>query len=244
MLYFLTCIYFLIALCPVTAHSKLAVELSSNKVDIDSDFHGIDLLIFGSKKPEDDLIIIVRGCKKNFTIATRKKIYGIWVVEKEKKIIENGEVFYYLAATKPLKEFDQTTLRKLGLGIKNIKVGIKNAHNNAEFQYFKKIFYQLCIQKKLYAENKNDIKMLDEILFKENISFPHNINLGNYIAEAFLFKNNELKAAKILPIQIEDRGFGALVSRIAKKHKTLYGICTILAGMFIGWLSGAVFKRI
>lgn len=219
--------------------NNLAVDLSSDKINIDSDFNGIDLLIFGSKQENQDLIILVKGKKRSFELLQKQKIYGIWL-NKKIETISDAESFYYLATTKPLDEYDDTLLRQLEIGIENIRINTKNA---IIYKTLNKIFYDLCIKKKIYILKDRGIEIIDDILFKENLSFPHNITLGRYTAQVFLFKNNKLEAMRILPIQIEDQGMGMLISKMAQRHYVLYALFVITIGMIIGWVSAVVFKK-
>ncbi|CAK8162994.1 putative TIGR02186 family protein [Candidatus Xenohaliotis californiensis] len=234
-----------IIITPWIVAGDLAVDISNDFVNIGSDFNGIDLLIFGTKKPDEDIIILVKGVKKNINILKKEHTAGIWIV-KEKRNIKDIESFYYIASTKPLSEFNQITLKNLGIGIENITVNIKHLSKKNQTltsdKDFINAFLTLRVKSGLYIDRKQSVEILDNKLFKENLSFPHNIPLGTYSSQIFLFKNNILREIKILPIHIEDKGIGALIFKFSREWSIFYGILAVTMGVLIGWIGSTLFK--
>ena len=53
---------------------KTYFDLSQNQINIDTNFKGKELILFGLAEPNHDIIVIVVGPKKNLTIRNKNRI--------------------------------------------------------------------------------------------------------------------------------------------------------------------------
>ena len=81
--------------------NKMTAEVSSEMVQINTGFDGMNLLLFGTTNGADDIIIVIKGPRETNIIRKKTRVAGIWL-NTEKVTIENVPTFYAIASTRPL----------------------------------------------------------------------------------------------------------------------------------------------
>ena len=72
----------------------LLADLSVTKIDIDHNFSGLDILLFGTRKEDGEIIVVVKGPKKNYIIRKKEQIFGMWL-NKDAVKIDDTYSFYH-----------------------------------------------------------------------------------------------------------------------------------------------------
>ena len=104
----------------LTASNKMSAEVSTDLVQINTGFDGMDLLLFGTTNGANDIIIVIKGPLETNIIRKKTRVAGIWV-NTEKVIMENIPTFYALASTRPLNQITtQYILKKYEIGANNL----------------------------------------------------------------------------------------------------------------------------
>ena len=77
---------FLFAFISNASQAKpLVADLSQYRIEIDSGFTGTRLLLFGSRNEIGDIVVVVRGPEKNFSVRKKERILGMWINRQENK---------------------------------------------------------------------------------------------------------------------------------------------------------------
>ena len=71
---FIISIIFLIIISNSTKAQKAYFDLSQNEINIDTDFKGQELILFGLTDPDYNIIIIIRGPKENLTVKNKNRV--------------------------------------------------------------------------------------------------------------------------------------------------------------------------
>lgn len=219
---------------------KFIADLSSNKIEIDSNFNGSKLLIFGTLSSENDLMVIVSSEKNDFILKKKIKKLGLWL-GSEKKELKNMPTFYHLFSTKRI-----TNLSKI-LNLSLLEIGIDNFRNSDDSSKNKEFFQQLIkIQqmRKLYMESYEAFEIKDSILFKANLKFPATVPLGNYIVQIILYNDYQLLSVQNIPITVDDKGFNQWLIYVATERKLLYLSLFILVTILAALINNFILKRI
>ncbi len=103
--------------------------ISANKININTDFDGAQILLFGAKAFTGDVIVSVRGPKKNYFLTKKSQFLGIWY-NGVKVNIQDIYSYYSLYSTYNKSQINQQLLSNLELGKDNI-----------DFNFLKKIMY-------------------------------------------------------------------------------------------------------
>lgn len=227
--------------------NKMTAEISTDLVQINTGFDGVNLLLFGTTNGTNNIIIVIKGPLETNIIRKKTRVASIWV-NTEKVIIENVPTFYAIASTRPLNQITtQSILKKYGIGANNFLTNIlkqANAKTMDISDEYKNALVRLKNKLGLYIDNPIKIKLIEEQLFRANIKFPANVSTGNYTAQIYSFKNGLLLDVINKPILVEKIGIGADVFRLAHSHSALYGIIAILIAVASGWIAAAIFRKV
>ena len=87
-------------------------------------------------------------------------------------------------------------------------------------------------------------KIIDDRLFKTEISFPSDITEGKYIVDTLLLKNNNVIGSKRSFINVSKSGLGERVYLFATKSGLSYGIIAVIVAMLFGFLVNEAIRKI
>lgn len=229
------------------ADNKMTAEVSTDLVQINTGFDGMNLLLFGTTNGATDIIIVIKGPLETNIIRKKTRVASIWI-NTEKVIIENVPTFYAIASTRPLNQITaQSILKEYGIGANNFPINLLKQPNAKTIDIsdeYKNALIRLKNKLGLYIDNPIKIKLIEGQLFKANIKFPANVSTGEYTAEIYSFKNGLLLDVINKPILVEKIGIGADVFRLAHSHSALYGIIAILIAVASGWIAAAIFRKV
>ena len=231
----------------LTASNKMSAEVSTDLVQINTGFDGMDLLLFGTTNGANDIIIVIKGPLETNIIRKKTRVAGIWV-NTEKVVMEYVPTFYAIASTRPLNQITtHNILKKYEIGANNLPTNIlkkTNANTMDNSDEYRNALVRIKNALGLYINNPIKIKLIENQLFKANIMFPANVSTGKYTARIYSFKNDLLFDVINKPILVEKVGIGADVFKLAHSHSALYGIFAILIAVASGWIAAAIFRKV
>jgi uncharacterized protein (TIGR02186 family) len=235
-----------------TERENVTIGLSSETVQIATNFTGTNLTIFGSVNNAKtdalstggyDVIVVLEGPPKPITIREKKRILGMWV---------NADGFsftdvprsYVLASTRNLRDVSpEASFRQLSLGVDQrfFEPATPNP-SPARFAYFSNALREQKIASGLYREGIGDVRFLSQSLFKASLFLPADIPLGTHRARAFLFKNGAFVDEDSTGLYVEKDSFEQWLFNSAQRHGFLYGLVAVGIGIFVGWAGRQLFK--
>ncbi len=220
-------------------------DLTLRHIDIDSNFSGMKMLLFGARREAGDVVVVVRGPDTNYLVRKKTRIAGIWVNKKQVKF-DKTNAFFAVASSKDLVKLGNDSLLD-ELGIENDNI-IWAYPSLADVPVKKIDFLKALIERKkeqnLYSSNVNKIDFIGDSLFRTTIDFPSNIPRGTYTIEVYLFEEGKLFAVQSIPMLVGKKGFDAFVFDLAHNWPTLYGIIAVSCALLAGWAAGTLFRRI
>lgn len=244
------CAVFLGMVLPA-AHSHarpLIADLSQHFIAIDSRFTGTRLILFGSRQAAGDIIVVVRGPARDYTLRKKERISGIWINSQSLEM--HGVPDYYaIAATKPLDRILPPSLqRSLQIGIPHLSYLTLDtpslSDEPASEQAFLNAFISAKKEKKLYADNAESITFMGDTLFKTVINFPDTLPRGDYTAEVYLVHGRQVVSMQSTPLNVAKTGFDAFIFRLAHVYPALYGILAVVVAVAAGWTASALFRKL
>ncbi len=110
---------------PVNAQ-KTYFDLSQDKINIDTNFKGEELILFGLTEPNQDIIVIVRGPKEKLIIRNKKRILGFWFNIDSMTFLDIPKVYFIASKYKISDLLDEKQSFANNIGFKNINFIPKN----------------------------------------------------------------------------------------------------------------------
>ncbi len=219
--------------------------ISTNDIYIDTKFQGAKILLFGAKGDAGNIVIAVRGPKKNFLVTKKQRLLGIWY-NGERIKFKNSYSFYELFSTFGDQISDQNTVDKLlsdlEIGKSNLKF-LTSEIDEKKVEEFNLQLIDRLEKNNLYSSGAAKIDFLDETLFKVILNFPKNIARGAYTVEIYLINEGGLLSFQSIPIYVNQTGLSAKILDFAYQESFLYGLLSITIALVVGWLANYIFVR-
>lgn len=215
--------------------------ISVNKINIDTNFTGAEILLFGAKDRVGEIVIAIRGPKKDFLVSRKEKTFGVWHNGQRIKF-QNAYTYYNIFSTfnNQIKNRD-FLLSELELGGNNIKF-TADASRDKINEFGVKLIENLE-QNQLYSLSPKQIDFLDESLFKIMINFPKNIIRGVYTAEIYLINDGNLEDFQAIPIYVNQVGLSAQINDMAHNRSFFYATISVLIAIVAGFVANYIFAR-
>lgn len=235
-------IYFYFA--PAINAKPIDSDLSQNQILIDTSFQGQKIFLFGARNLAGDILVIVRGPKKNFIVRKKEKFAGIWLNKKQMKFYDVNSFYDYYTSF-PLSNINNELLFKnLNIGIENLALNYSGEAHLEELSNFKGAILEERISNKLYKKAPDNISFMGDTLFKTNLTFPKKIPYGIYNVEIYLINDHKITGMQTIPIEVKKTGFEAFIYNMAHESSLLYGIICVLAAIFAGWFASMIFWKV
>lgn len=228
--------------CAQSFASPIISGISSNEINIDHKFNGTQILLFGAKGDAGNIVITVRGPKKDFVVTKKQKLLGVWY-NGQRVTFKDSYSFYSLFSTFNKDEQEEELLSDLELGGNNLKFKHPSDKVEKKINDFEVHFIELLEKQRLYSTSPKKIDFLDETLFKVILNFPKNISRGIYTVEIYLIQEGSLLSFQAIPIYVNQVGFSAQILDFANQESFLYGLAAVLIALVIGWLANYLFAR-
>ncbi len=235
----------LLAPAPAVAFSSssLVVDLSSNQIEIKTDFTGTNLLLFGAIDRKGDVVVVVRGPLRQEIVRRKERVAGIWI-NRAAVTFDGVPGYNFVASSRPLSQIaSEETLRRLQIGSERLRlkpVGLADESLAAEFRTG---LIDLKKREALYSGKPGQVSIRSAKLFRADLKFPSNVPTGSYTAEIYHFDSGKPVSVSRTKLSVQKAGVEAAIYNYAHEHSALYGIVAILIALFAGWLGGVIFRK-
>lgn len=238
-LFFIFCLFLFSS---KTFASPVISGISTNEINIDTKFQGAEILLFGAKGDAGDIVIAVRGPKKNFLVTKKQKLLGIWYNGKRVKF-KDSYSYYSIFSTFTGNESVDQLISELELGKNNLKFLTDSNYKKEDQSEFQTQLIDNLEKNHLYSANGNNVDFLDETLFKVMLHFPKNIARGIYNVEIYLINDGALLSFQSIPIYVNQVGISAQIFDFAHQESFLYGLLAVVVALVVGWIANYLFAR-
>jgi len=222
----------------------IIADLSERNIDINANFTGKQIHLYGARVEAGDIVIVVRGPDNNYTVRKKEKIGPVWL---NTQAVEFKDVpqFYMVASSKKIEDIAvKPFFEHLGIGLDNISMQARNIKDVDEIEQFKQAMLIHLNRDDLYGEGPEKLPVIEKILYKILLKFPEKIAKGRYVAEVYFFRDGHLASAQFIPIEVKKVGFEAFVYGLAHDYPGLYGILAIFLAIGAGWFASTVFRKV
>jgi len=237
----------LAAWLPVQAQTLL-FDLSRPRVSITSAFAGTDILVYGALDAPGDVIVTISGAPGRQTVLRKERVMGLWVTGA-RQTFDDVPVYYAVAATRPLAQIlpaDGVPGVALTLVERMAAIRAQSAQRRspAELRAFEQGLIDAKRRDGLYPDGVAPITVLAGRLFRAELQFPSRLPVGDYEITAYVLRDGQPVSAVSKPLIVSKAGFSADISEWARDEAPLYGGFAIAMALLVGWVTGAVARRL
>ncbi len=239
-----------LAAMPAHAAEDLVSGLSTDLIQIRSDFTGTDIVVFGAIETFDpgtpaedrDIVVVIRGPEVPRVVRRRDRVFGLWVTRRQ--IPFTGlPGYYFIASTRPLDLVASAdTLERFELGPSRLTADTDVPASPEEIAQFHAATVRTLTREQLYWENTNSIEFLSRSLFRARIPVPSTVPSGEYRAEVYLFHGGTVVSAQSTPLFVDKTGFERELYDFSNEAPFSYGLVAVFMSGALGWLGFALFR--
>jgi uncharacterized protein (TIGR02186 family) len=226
------------------AQEPLVLNLATKTIQISTFYNGTTLEVTGSIPADEDVVLQVKGPKKDVHLKEKGKVAGFLWMNKNDVSLENTPAVYmvYVPAGSG-KNFLST---ELGIGyaalVNDITIIPESADKAFIFAEYVKLMeksggYIINDTAITYGKTGNGIKD-----FSATLNVPSKMNAGSYIVEAISIKDSVVTSKAQEDLTLELTGFPALISSLAFGRPLLFGFMAVFIAVATGLLIGVIFR--
>jgi uncharacterized protein (TIGR02186 family) len=216
--------------------------ISTNQINIDTNFNGAEILLFGAKTERGEVIIALRGPKRKYVVTKKQKLLGVWYNGK-RIVFKDAYSYYSMFSVSDHLDLENNLLDNLELGPNNLKFETKDQEDKELQEEFKSELVNRLKKTHLYSTGQKNIEFFDDNLFEAVLKFPKNISYGVYTAEIYLIRDNKLVAFQSIPIFVNQVGDSARIRNFAYQNSFLYALMAVLIAIIAGFVANYIFSR-
>jgi uncharacterized protein (TIGR02186 family) len=225
--------------------SEAYFDLSEKEIQIQTDFNGKDIIIFGILEDGEDTVISIKGPKLDTKISKKNKIFGLWFNTK-KIIYKELPSIFFISSSSPIKEIlNKETLIKEKLYFEDLltnSVTQRNFISEKNHQEWDNNLIRIKMKQNFYKEY--DFKNIENKLFQTRVFFPAKSIPGKYEITTYQIKNKIILSKKNRAIIIKKSGIGDKIYKFAHENSSTYGILSIIFAILSGFIAATIFRRL
>ena len=221
----------LISLLVFCSSNSWSSKFSLDKFDIEinSNFLGEEIVLFGQKDEEVDLIIIFEGTEKQGKLFTKTKRGLLWINEKQE--LDRIPSFFGIFST------PKYSLNEIFL-IPSI------TSNHVLIKDFTERLYKIRTALKikgLYFED--ELQSIEGTLFIKKFNIPDNISAGDIKVSLYEIQNNEVINLSQKKLNIQKKGLTSKFEIMLEDQSLVYTVILVVFSIVFSLLSNWLFRR-
>lgn len=204
-------------------------SLDKFDIEINSDFLGEEIVLFGQKDEGRDLIIIFEGTERKGKLFTKTKRGLLWINEKQE--IDRIPSFFGIFST-PKYSLNQIFLIP----------SITSKH--VLINDFSERLYQIRTALKikgLYFED--ELQSIEGSLFIKKFKIPDNISAGDIKVSLYEIQNNEVISFNQKKLNIQKKGLTSKFEIMLEEQSLVYTAILVIFSIVFSLLSNWLFRR-
>lgn len=226
------------------AFAEYQFELDKPSINITTGFNGDSFSIYGTKKPSEDVVVVVRGPNRQMKVRQKQKVMGGWI-NNSTMLFDHVPSFYRVAASKDLLEIaDEEALAGLKIGVERLDFKMHQPDMNGNhYAMFRQALMRNKEKEGLMKAGLKPLEVLNDRFVRATFSVPHNVTLGVYDVGLFYFDKGILSGQAHQTLEVKQVGMNAKILVFARDRSLLYGLFCVFLAIFAGWLSNRL-KRV
>lgn len=213
--------------CKITFASNFSLD--EFDIEINSNFLGKEVVLFGNKDKESSIIFIFEGEDKEAKLTTKVKEGYLWI-NKTRSL--NNQPSFFAIFTTPKKTLNEIFLLST----------LKDKHpliSNPSLRLYE--IRKAMKSKNLYIEE--ELENLNGNLFLKKFLIPDNISPGNIKVYMYELKNDQIIKMSSKNLIIKKGGISFKLEELLKKESFIYVFILIVISLLLSLLTNLIFRR-
>ncbi len=205
-------------------------SLDKFNIEINSNFLGEEVVLFGQKDEGKDLIIIFEGTEKQGKLFKKSKKGLFWI--NDKRDLDKVPSFFAIFST-PKKSINEIFLIPL----------ITRSHFLIQNSFSEKLYQirEALRVKGLYFED--ELQSVEGSLFIKKFKIPDNISAGNIKVNLYEIKDNKVINFSQKKLNIQKKGIASRFETMLEEQSLIYAIILVVFSIVFSLISNWLFRR-
>lgn len=239
-------------LCPLPAlaQEEIVAGLSQNRVQITTDFNGSAILVYGAIKrsapdpttPPLAVVVTAEGPSFPLTIRRKDRVAGIWL-NAQSVNVDAAPSFYAVATSAPLAEsLSETDDLRFKITLQHLIHAIGISGEAADSEAFIAALERVRTQQGRYRIEENSVQLVENTLFRADVSLPPDLVEGNYKVRMFITRGGRVVDMKETTIFVRKAGLERFLYNLAQQQPFVYGLISLAIAALAGWGASETFR--
>ena len=221
------CVLIILLFSKITFASNFSLD--EFDIEINSNFLGKEVVLFGNKDKESSIIFIFEGEDKEAKLTSKVKEGYLWI-NKTRSL--NNQPSFFAIFTTPKKTLNEIFLLST----------LKDKHpliSNSSVKLYE-------IRKAMKSKNlfiEEELENLNGNLFLKKFLIPDNISPGNIRVYMYELKNNQIIKTSTKNLLIKKGGISFKLEELLKKESFIYIFILIVISLLLSLLTNLIFRR-
>jgi uncharacterized protein (TIGR02186 family) len=187
----------------------------------------------------------VAGPPARETVMRKQRVMGLWL-NTGRQAFDDVPAYYAIAASQPLQRLLARGAGGEILSLEDRLSSLKPAtpRDAAELARFRAGLVEVKRREGLYPAAIGQVTVQAGRLFRVDLPFPSRLPEGVYDIRVYLLREGKIVAAVSRPLPVGKVGFSAQLADWSAHEGALYGAGAVLMALLVGWLGGAVMRRL
>ena len=205
-------------------------SLDKFNIEINSNFLGEEVVLFGQKDEGKDLIIIFEGTEKQGKLFKKSKKGLFWI--NDKKDLDKIPSFFAIFST-PKKSINEIFLIP----------SITRSHYLIQSSFSEKLYQirEALRVKGLYFED--ELQSVEGSLFIKKFKIPDNISVGNIKVNLYEIKDNKVINFSQKKLNIQKKGITSRFETMLEEQSLVYAVILVIFSIVFSLISNWLFRR-
>lgn len=241
-----------LAVIPARAE-RLTVSLSTHRVQIESNYTGAQLVVFGVIERDGqsvgrpggfDVVVTVRGPRETLTVRRKESVGPVWINRAQRKFATVPAVLAVFASRALDDVAGLAIRRRLRLGLEGI---VSAPDFTAEIGEADDPFRQALVRLKrrdgLWSEDGRGVTFVTADVFRVPLPLPGIAPPGNYDIELVVLSQGVPVGRAESGFEVVKVGFEEQVTTASRDRALPYGLGIAGLSLMFGWLASVIFRR-
>ena len=207
----------------------LIIDAALDQVDITTGFDGAKLVVYGVKRVDGDLAIVVRGPDKYHTVRKKDQIMGVWMNVEAIEFKNVSSYYDYAVSANETKLAEVSLLQENKVGLNALSYEVADDDEDPEeVRAFHESLIRLQQGSGLLPLEAQPVRYLDDGFFKVVFDLPANVPIGLFQIEGFVFDDGDIVAKDTIDLNVGQVGLSANIYKFAHTQPWMYAIVILL----------------
>ncbi len=238
---------------PAPTPVDLPAAVAEERITVSSDYRGSYITVFGvnpDRRARGEIVVVVRGPNERVTVMRKQRVFGL-LMNGDPVRFSDAPSFFAVLSNQELRDITTPQLIHRHQLDPAASAQLESAVPDADPSAYRAALVRLRSAQGLYQsytspptlEDRSGLTVYPGGLFRAVVRLPANAPIAEYVADAYVFRDERLVSSQRIPIGFARVGIEGWIHDLATNASFLYGVLVVLIALGAGWLAAFLFRR-